>query len=111
MASSQRTNKSGNDDFDPSLKHMLGHVAAGGPERQNRPVARIKAMAYTLNRNPVSAGRVFRMERGFPFQRRGNIVVATPQFRSLTLYSFNSAASQVRSTTSTPVAIFYPAQP
>lgn len=71
----------------------------------------IKDMAYGGAKPMPPAviwSNLYRLRRGFPLPRRGSVVVATPQFKALTLYSPTSATAQIPGTTVTPVSISYP---
>src|SRR5216684_4755123 len=61
-----------------------------------RPSA-AKDMAYSPGDGPdaVSSDYAYRSERGQPFLRAGSLVVATPQFKGLTLYSPTGQTQQI----------------
>jgi len=67
----------------------------------------IKDMAYQgWDASPVH-GRMFRLERGFPYLRNGKPVVTVPQFKGLTVYSHtiaNAPAPFQQTATNTAVA-------
>lgn len=73
----------------------------------------VKDMAYGGGQ-PISSAviwsNIYRLRRGFPLPRRGSVVVATPQFKTLTLYSptIKTQQMQIPGSTLTPVAINYP---
>lgn len=71
----------------------------------------IKDMAYGGSK-PISstiiASNLYRLRRGFPYPRRGSLVNATPQFKTLTIYSPTSKNAQLPGATVTPVSIAYP---
>ena len=71
-----------------------------------------KQLAYGLGvrrpRTPVSGGQLFRIERGSPFARAGQLVFATPQFKSLTIYSITNKNAQLPSTATSPGSIIHP---
>lgn len=71
----------------------------------------IKNMMYGGSQpvsTPVVMSNLYRLRRGYPYPRRGVLVQATPQFKTLTLYSPTSANAQLPGTTVTPVSITYP---
>ena len=59
-------------------------------------------------RVPRPAPQHFRLERGVPYQRRGKLVFATPQFKSQAIYSITNKNAQLPSTTTTPGSIIHP---
>lgn len=71
----------------------------------------IKDMAYG-GAKPISnilvSSNLYRLRRGYPFPRAGKLVVATPQFKTLTLYSPTTKNRQVQGNTVTPISITYP---
>lgn len=69
-----------------------------------------KRMAYGGNPDATAldAGRLYRLERGFPYYRGGSVVFATPQFKALTLYSPTSKTAQVPSANTQSSSIAYP---
>lgn len=71
----------------------------------------VKDMIYGGSKptsNVAVLGNLYRLRRGYPLMRAGKLVVATPQFKTLTLYSPTSAVAQLPGTTVTPVSISYP---
>ena len=77
----------------------------------NDKQADIKDMMYGGAR-PISSvvvsSNLYRLRRGYPMPRAGKLVVATPQFKALTLYSPTNATQQIPGKTLTPVSITYP---
>lgn len=71
----------------------------------------MKGMAYAEAPVQRAPSANYRQERGYPYQRGGKLVVATPQFRTLTLYSPTNQNLQLPGTASTGVAIRYPVKP
>jgi len=71
-----------------------------------------KQMAYGWGvkrpRTPVTSGQLFRIERGAPFMRAGQLVFATPQFKTQTIYSITNKNAQLTSTATTPGSIIHP---
>lgn len=75
----------------------------------------VKQMAYgsaesvrKQNTQTLASGQLFRLERGWPYQRAGKTVYATPQFKSLTIYSPTTKTAQLPTTSQTASAITYP---
>lgn len=74
------------------------------PERETPA----KDLAYKGVANPVGHN-LYRLERGFPFQRAGKTITALPQFRALTLFAPSNASGLTSfATTTTNVKITYP---
>ena len=71
----------------------------------------IKDMAYGGSKpipGAVIMSNLYRLRRGYPYPRAGKLVIATPQFKALTLYSPTSGNAQLPGTTVNPVSITYP---
>lgn len=71
----------------------------------------IKDMAYG-GAPPISSvivhSNLYKLRRGYPVYRRGTLVYATPQFKTLTLYSPTKSNQQIPGTALSPVSITYP---
>lgn len=69
----------------------------------------VKQMTYgTMKPKPRPITSTFRLERGFPYQRAGKLVPATPQFNTLTLYSNTVKNTQLPTIADTPNRIQRP---
>jgi len=72
---------------------------------------RVKQLAYGLlnkQNSPINSGQLYRLERGFPFQKAGKFVPATPQFKSQVVFSYVSKNAQLPTNALTPVFIIHP---
>lgn len=68
-------------------------------------------LAYRGSAPPTATYFGMRTSRGRPVMRAGKLVVATPQFKALTLYSPVSTNSQLPTAATSPSAIAYPTEP
>ena len=70
----------------------------------------IKGLAYGWRRrtDTTRQGGVFRVERGAPFYRSGQLVAATPQFKALNLFSPTIKNVKLPTVSVTPSQVRYP---
>jgi len=57
---------------------------------------------------PISAGSLYRLERGAPYRRKGKVVFATPQFKALAIYTPTTQTAQIPGTNQQGVTAGYP---
>lgn len=84
---------------DSTAPKDTGEMLILSPEVVKRP-SLAKELAYGAGSGTSAVGsdNAYRSERGQPFLRAGTLVVATPQFKGLTLYSPNQGTQQIVTT-------------
>lgn len=68
-----------------------------------------KSLAYNIGTQQNADYRTFRLERGVPFKRLGQPVVAVPQFKGVSIFSHTTQNALKSFSTTTPtITIAWP---